>query len=99
MIRKTENDKIRVIDINGTYVHILSKGEKIPFKSCKCDPVPLPDFLLANWQAVKELNAMNITKQLPCILPTTLYTTKQREFMLRVDGLSREVTFTGHLGA
>ena len=71
-IRTAKAEGVGVIDVDGTYLE--KKRLDLMSANVNVAPLPPPNFPLHGWQSVEESNAEDIAKQLPCILPTTLYT-------------------------
>ena len=70
--RSAKAEGVTVVDVNGTYFKWKRQG--LLSENLNVALLPIPNFPLHGWESVDESNADVIAKQLPCVLPTTLYT-------------------------
>ena len=71
-MQKAKAENATVIDVDGTYLE--RKRQKLLASNISVEPLPHPIYPPLGWQTVLEQNQKEIALQMPCVLPTTLYT-------------------------
>lgn len=71
-IRSAKTEGVSVVDVDGTYLE--RKRQSLLSANVNVAPLPIPNFPLHGWESIDGSNVDVIAKQLPCVLPTSLYT-------------------------
>ena len=71
-VRQSKIDKASVLDIDGTYLE--RKRQKLLSSNVRVASLPRPAFPLTGWQTVDEKSSEEVTKEMPIITQSTMYT-------------------------
>ena len=71
-MRKAKFENAAVIDVDGTYLE--HKRQKLLDSHVAVAPLQRPTHPPCGWQTVSDGTWESLAQQMPCVLPTTLYT-------------------------
>ena len=64
-IREVEHDKVEVVDVDGSYLHVYRKYHNMVSSGVSASDPGIPAVPLTGWEQITEVNYKEIAKKIP----------------------------------